>query len=289
MDGILNFNKPTGWSSHRVVSCVRKWTRQRRVGHAGTLDPLASGVLLICLGQATRVAEYLMASDKVYLARLCLGVTTDTYDATGQVTGTGEVRVDEATLRAALERFVGLIEQVPPMYSALKHGGRPLYQLARRGVQVERAARRVHIYSIVLTRLEGPELTIQVHCSSGTYIRSLAHDIGQVLGCGAHLVALVRQASGSFRLEQAITPDQFEAAVSEGHWHELVYPLDAALQSLPAVTLDAETAQRVRYGQAVTLALPPGARCRAYDPDGNLVAVMVPRGEAWRPDKVFKR
>ncbi len=292
MDGILNFNKMQGWTSHDVVAYVRRQAGQKRVGHAGTLDPLATGVLLVCLGQATRLSEYLMASDKVYLARIQLGVTTDTYDAEGQVTGMSEVHVDEAALRTALQRFTGEIDQIPPMYSALKHDGQPLYRLARQGIQVERPPRRVRIESINLCQMAWPELTLEVHCSSGTYIRSLAHDIGQALGCGAHLTGLVRQASGSFRVEQAVSSNELEQAATERRLAELLHPLDAALQAMPAVSLDAETAQRVRHGQRVPLPLSPSPAapaCRAYDNAGQLVAVMVYRAETndWRPDKVF--
>jgi tRNA pseudouridine55 synthase len=292
MDGILNFNKAQGWTSHDVVAYVRRQVGQKRVGHAGTLDPLATGVLLVCLGQATRLSEYLMASDKVYLARVHLGVTTDTYDAEGQVSGTSDVRVDEAALQAALRRFTGEIDQVPPMYSALKQGGQRLYRLARQGVHVERPPRKVRIEAISLRQLSWPELTLEIHCSSGTYIRSLAHDLGQTLGCGAHLSGLVRLASGSFRVEQAVNASEIERAVVEGRLVELLHPLDAALQAMPAVSLDAKTTQRVRYGQSVSLPLSPGQvapTCRAYDDTGQLLAVMVYRAGAgnWRPEKVF--
>ena len=292
MDGILNFNKPQGWTSHTAVAFVRRTIRQRRVGHAGTLDPLATGVLLICIGQATRVSEYLMASTKVYLARLQLGVTTDTYDSQGQVTATQPVNVSTALIQAALQQFTGEINQVPPMYSALKRQGKRLYELARRGIEVERPARKVRIDHIIAHQVELPEMAIQVQCSSGTYIRSLAHDIGQALGCGAHMTALVRQSSGAFCVEQAIAPDQLEAAAGEGRVAELLYPLDAALQALPAVTLDAELAQRARHGQFISLpaGLQVAAACRAYDEAGRLVAVMTYRDSQamWQPDKVFQ-
>ncbi|MBS1245788.1 MAG: tRNA pseudouridine 55 synthase, partial [Chloroflexi bacterium] len=178
MDGILVVNKPQWWTSHDVVGYIRRLTHQKRVGHAGTLDPMATGVLLVCLGRATRVAEYLMDSDKMYRAVVRLGVETDTYDAEGQVVATRPVNVDESDLRAALAHFVGAIDQVPPMYSALKRDGKPLYQLARQGIEVERKPRRITIYDIALREWQSPDATIDVRCSSGTYIRSLAHDIG---------------------------------------------------------------------------------------------------------------
>jgi tRNA pseudouridine55 synthase len=289
MDGILNFNKPPDWTSHDAVARVRRLIGQKRVGHAGTLDPLATGVLLICIGQATRVAEYLMASDKIYLARIKLGVTTDTFDSTGQVTGTYTVNIDEAAIRAVLTQFTGNISQVPPMHSALKHQGQPLYKLARRGVEIERAPRQVTIGEIALQELRLPELTISVTCSSGTYIRSLAHDIGQTLGCGAHMTALTRLVSGVFSIEQAVTPDALEATANTGHFSALLHPIDAALHALPAVTLDADTIRRVRFGQAVQLSITPSPTCRAYDASGELAAIMVYRSETgdWQPDKVF--
>ncbi len=289
MDGILNFNKPIGWTSHDAVARVRRLIREKRVGHAGTLDPLATGVLLVCIGQATRVAEYLMASDKVYLARIRLGITTDTYDSQGQVTGTREVQVNEPALQAVLAKFSGEIEQVPPMYSALKHQGKPLYKLARQGVEVERAARKVTIYGLFLRELALPEFAVEVHCSSGTYIRSLAHDIGQALGCGAHMTALERRASGAFSISQAVTAAKLEEAIIQENWQMLLHPIDTALQALPAVTLEPAMAQRVRHGQKVNLPMPPASACRAYDGDGKLVALMVyqPEADSWRPDKVF--
>lgn len=296
MDGILNLAKPAGWTSHDAVAFVRRLIQQRRVGHAGTLDPIATGVLLICIGQATRVADYLMTSPKTYCATLVLGVTTDTYDSTGQVIDSRPVITDENGIRATLQQFIGDIEQVPPMYAALKHQGQPLYKLARRGITLERPARKVHIHSIILEQVQLPKVVIRVRCSSGVYIRSLAHDIGQALGCGAHMTALAREASGTFTLSAAIAPAAFEAAVAENRWSELLYPLDAALQAWPATTLDEAATQRVRQGQAVRLNLPPPASaeaaprlCRAYDAQGRLVAVMVYRADSnvWRPDKVF--
>jgi len=292
MDGILNFDKPLGWTSHDAVAHVRRTIRQKRVGHAGTLDPLATGVLLICIGQATRVSEYLMASDKTYLAHIRLGVTTDTYDSEGQVVDTQPVSVTPA-LQTVLQQFVGEIEQVPPMYSALKHKGERLYKLARRGIQVERAARQVRISTITLHHANLPDFAIEVQCSSGTYIRSLAHDIGQALGCGAHLTGLVRQASGAFHVDQAITPARLEVAIAEEHLSELLHPIDAALQDLPAFTLDAELAQRVQHGQFIKLPInlqSSATICRAYDETGQLIAVMIYRDsqDMWQPDKVFR-
>jgi len=291
MDGILVVNKPQRWTSHDVVGYIRRLTHQKRVGHAGTLDPMATGVLLVCLGRATRVAEYLMDSDKMYRAVVRLGVETDTYDAEGQVVATRPVNVDESDLRAALAHFVGAIDQVPPMYSALKRDGKPLYQLARQGIEVERKPRRITIYDITLRAWQPPDATIDVRCSSGTYIRSLAHDIGAVLrgACGAHLIALTRLASGSFTLEDAVTLEDLTGPEDlSGHLH----PLDAALQDLPVLTLDADQARRIVLGQAISVggveAL-AGTLCRAHDASGALLAIMVfdAAAQVWRPKKVL--
>jgi tRNA pseudouridine55 synthase len=292
MDGILVVNKPLGWTSHDVVARVRRLTHQKRVGHAGTLDPMATGVLLVCLGRATRVAEYLMASDKTYRAVVRLGVETDTYDAEGQVVGTRPVDVDESALRGALQKFVGEIDQVPPMYSALKREGKPLYKLARQGVEVERAARRVTIHDITLREFMSPDVTIDVRCSPGTYIRSLAHDVGAALrgACGAHLTALTRLASGSFTIDDAV---KLEDLTGLADLSGLLRPMDAALQALPAVTLDADQARRITQGQAIQLnrveALAQTPLCRAYDIRGKLIALIAYDSVAqlWRPRKVL--
>ena len=290
MDGILIINKPPGWTSHDVVARVRRLTHHaaRRVGHAGTLDPMATGVLLVCLGRATRVAEYLMASDKTYRAVIRLGVETDTYDAEGQVVATRPVDVDESALRSTLGKFVGEIDQVPPMYSAIKREGKPLYKLARLGVEVEREPRHVKIHDITLREFLPPDLTIDVRCSSGTYIRSLAHDIGSALGCGAHLTALTRLASGTFTLDNAVTLQDLTGLDLPG----LLHPLDAALQDLPAVTLDANQARRIVMGQAIPASRVEalaGSLHRAYDADGALLAIVAydSTTPAWRPKKVL--
>lgn len=288
--GILNINKPKGLTSHDVVSRVRRISGQRRVGHAGTLDPMATGVLLLCLGQATRVSEYLMASPKTYQARVRLGISTDTYDSEGQIVDQrdcGDISRQQVT--RALEDMVGALEQTPPMYSAIKHQGTPLYRLARRGETVERKPRRVVIHALELLDWEPPDMEATIHCSKGTYIRSLAHDLGQRLGCGAHLTALTRLASGRFQLSDALTLDQVEHAAEHGELAALLLPIDAALQAFPAITVDCELASRIQFGQRVQLPDPPqGNLLRAYAPDGTLVALLRFRSDReWQPHKVF--
>jgi len=290
ISGILNLDKPAGMTSHDVVARVRHLLGIRKVGHAGTLDPMATGVLLICLGQATRVAEYLMRSDKIYRAEIRLGVTTDTHDAEGQVIKTAKVNVGEEEVREALASFVGQIEQVPPMYSALKREGIPLYRLARKGIVVERKPRTVKVHRIKLLDWSPPLVTIEVTCSPGTYIRALARDLGERLGCGAHLAALTRLASGRFTLDEAVSLDKLAEAAAQGRWQELLHPLDAALQDFPAVTLDEAAERRVRFGQQVAIEHSgPEPFCRAYSTRGELVALLRydPQTGLWQPKKVF--
>ena len=310
-DGILNLNKPRGLTSHDVVDRVRALTGIRRVGHAGTLDPLATGVLVVCVGRATRVAEYLMAGKKVYRARVRLGITTDTYDAEGQVVAEEACDVNRDQVKAALVQFRGAITQTPPVYSAIKHKGTPLHRLARRGVEVEQIlqskARQVEIFRLELTTWEPPDCTLEIACSSGTYVRSLAHDLGKALGCGAHLTGLTRLASGKFRLEDAVTLEELAQAAAEDRWPDLLHPIDTAVLHFPALHLDADAARRVCSGQAVKACL-QGHRqaresecveaggegevprlARAYGPDGTFLALVayVPETDVWRPHKVF--
>ena len=297
-DGILNLDKPRGPTSHDVVARVRALTGIRRVGHAGTLDPLATGVLLVCVGRATRVAEYLMAGQKVYRARVRLGITTDTYDAEGQVVAEAPVEVNRTQVEAALAQFRGLIAQLPPMYSAVKHKGTPLHRLARRGAEVQREPRQVEIFRLELTAWEPPECTLEMTCSPGTYVRALAHDLGQALGCGAHVSGLIRLASGDFRLEDTVTLEELAQAAVEGRWPDLLHPIDAALTRFPALHLDADAARRLCSGQAVANGELRIANresrsvelVRVYGPDGTFLALAAydPGADVWRPRKVFR-
>jgi tRNA pseudouridine55 synthase len=294
LSGILNIDKPQGWTSHDVVARVRRLSGQKRVGHAGTLDPRATGVLLVCLGQATRVSEYLMRGRKVYRAAVHLGLSTDTYDAEGRVTaGAPEVNVTLPQLEEALSAFVGRIEQTPPMYSALKHQGTPLYKLARQGKTVERKPRPVEIYDIKLLDWSSPVLTIEVTCSPGTYLRSLAHDLGQRLGCGAHLSSLTRLASGHFTLDKAIGLDDLGEAFAAGRWAELIHPLDEALLDLEAITFGSQAERQIRFGQQVQGPTPSlsSSLCRAYSAEGELIALLQYDAQTglWQPKKVFSQ
>ncbi len=241
-------------TSHDVVQRVRRWSGQRRIGHTGTLDPFASGVLVLCLGVATRLAEYYTGHDKVYRAHVRLGTATDTYDPLGQVVETCPLpHLDEARVRSVLEAFLGPQEQVPPVFSAIRQGGERLYHKARRGERVQVKPRRITVHRLELLELLPPDrLHIRVHCSAGTYIRSLAHDLGRALGSCAHLSYLRREASGPFHVDQAHTLDAVREAALAGRLRELLLPLGVGLH-LPRVQLDPETARRLGQGQRVPI------------------------------------
>ncbi len=248
MLGFLLVDKPAGMTSHDVVRRVRRLSGVKRVGHAGTLDPLATGLLPVAIGEATRLIEYLADRDKGYLAVMRLGAQTDTQDSEGVVTATGEWEsITAQQLQSVLVRCTGEIEQVPPMYSALKRDGVPLYKLARQGQEVERAARRVEIVELELIRFDPPDVELRVLCSKGTYIRTLCHDIGLMLGCGAHMTALRRYRHGRFDLEQAVPLAQAEEAGRDGLAELLLSPL-AALSDLPQARVDAAGRMRLRNG-----------------------------------------
>ncbi|HRO62098.1 MAG TPA: tRNA pseudouridine(55) synthase TruB [Burkholderiaceae bacterium] len=252
VDGILLLDKPKGLSSNDALVRARRLLNALKAGHGGTLDPMATGLLPLMFGEATKFAQDALDADKTYLAELTLGVTTDTADAEGQVLQRRAVNVDETALRAACDAFVGGIEQVPPMHSALKRDGKPLYEYARAGIEVERKARPVKIHSIALLDWmpggDAPRATIRVRCSKGTYIRTLAADIGERLGCGAHLSALRRESVGRLGVEQAIGLDALEALSLEARRARLDPP-DALLADLPRVDLDESASARFRNGQ----------------------------------------
>jgi tRNA pseudouridine55 synthase len=271
-----------------MVSAVRRGTGQRRVGHAGTLDPLATGLLIICLGAATRLSEYLAGKDKRYTATVRLGQATDTYDAQGQVTAVSAELPGREAVEAALASFRGPQQQVPPAFSAIKRGGQKAYDLARRGQTVTLEARPVEFYALSLAAWQPPDCVLEVHCSAGTYVRSLAHDLGQRLSCGAHLAALRRTASGYSTVAEAVTLADLQAAFGARDWQRYLRPADSAVADWPAVPLPAEAAARIQRGQAVPLTA-GGAYGRAYDPAGEFIAVLRadPAAGLWRPDKVF--
>ncbi len=290
MDGILNVRKPVGPTSHDVVAMLRRLSGQRRIGHAGTLDPAASGVLLLCLGKATRVLEYMANYDKEYCAEVRFGFATDTYDAEGSPLGEPVApSFDRPQLAAALASFEGSSEQVPPAYSALKVGGQPAHRLARAGHSVALAARRVDIASINLLQWQPPYAVFLVRCSKGTYVRSLAHDLGQRLGCGAHLSGLCRTASGPFHLRDAASLAQLHVAFTEGFAEQFVHAADEAMLQLPVALLGNGSVRRVTQGQAWQGPQEADAPvCRAYDASGSMVALLHQAAPGlWQPRKVF--
>jgi tRNA pseudouridine55 synthase len=290
LDGFLVVDKPSGWTSHDVVEKLRRAApRGSKVGHAGTLDPMATGVLVVCFGAATRLAEWATADDKRYVAEVTLGVETDTYDADGTVLAERPVDVTREQVEVALATLRGRIEQVPPAYSAIKVGGQKMYDRARRGQAVTVEPRTVDVHRLDLLRFEPPQLQLDVLCSKGTYVRSLAHDLGARLGCGAHLSALRRSASGGFRLDEATGVDEAAAAIKDGRGDALLLPLERAVEALLAVALVEPLAARLRQGQGVDS--PPtadeGVLGRAYGEDGRLLAIVERRQGAWWPRKVF--
>jgi tRNA pseudouridine55 synthase len=298
MDGILNINKATGMTSHDVVAKIRKILKQKRVGHAGTLDPAASGVLPICIGQGTRVAEYLSESGKAYQADILYGIVTDTYDSEGSIIRTASAADLTLTkIEETLPHFLGAQMQQPPRYSAIKIQGQPAYKRARAGEELSLAARPITITSLEILAWEPPRLTLAIECSKGTYIRSLAYDLGERIGCGAHLSALIRTRSGPFILLESITLEQLTAAASTGTVAERLYPPDTALQAYPAIQLDADTAARVLHGNPflyephppTTSSLSPLSLARVYDPNDNFLAIAEwqPDQNLWHPKKVF--
>ncbi len=293
MSGILNIDKPAGMTSHDVVAAIRRASKEQRVGHAGTLDPLATGVLLVCIGSATRIIEHLQDHPKKYRADIHLGVTTDTYDAEGQVTYRApSVDIDRAQVEEALAGFRGTIQQVPPMYSALKREGRPLYELARAGLEVEREPRTVEIFRLEITDWKPPIIQMEVECSKGTYIRSLAHDLGKKLGVGAHLRGLVRLASGRFTLDGAESLATVEDSFKNNYWMYLIHALDEALLEYDAIIVDGDTEERIRQGRQVESPGPVQTRyARAYSLQGDFIGLLKHDRWTglWQPDKVFPK
>lgn len=293
LNGLLNVNKPAGYTSFSIVARVRHLSGEKRVGHAGTLDPAASGVLPLCLGQATRVVEYLQQCPKEYMAGIELGVSTDSYDGEGLITGRGELHnISRAMVEGVLQSFEGTIDQVPPAFSAVKVGGRKSYTLARAGHEVILQPRKVHIHHIQLVRFELPYLKLNISCSKGTYIRSLANDLGERLGCQAYLKDLERISYGPFKIDDAVTPHQLQKAFGERHIDHLLYPLDCALAGSDRVYLDEIQAGIVEKGLDIPLDMQSTCSkdyCSVYTADGRLLAVMkfATENGLWHPQKVF--
>jgi tRNA pseudouridine55 synthase len=292
ISGILVADKPTGMTSHDVVQAIRMGTGIRRAGHTGTLDPRASGVLVILIGPAVRLSEYVSASDKRYQAIIRLGASTDTFDADGKFTRRSDapVNVTEQQFEETLKKFVGRIEQTPPPYSAVKVQGRKAYEMAREGEEVDLAPRIIDVYHLEVLEWAPPEVVVDVHCSSGTYVRSLANDMGNELGCGAYLVGLRRTKSGRFSLRDATPLRKLQEAFRAGDWYKYLIPAAEALADWPALELDPDQVEAVKHGHRVPA--PEGATAgmvRGVSMAGELVALMEfdETAREYQPKKVF--
>ncbi|MEN6570913.1 MAG: tRNA pseudouridine(55) synthase TruB [Anaerolineaceae bacterium] len=289
ISGVLVVDKPTGMTSHDVVQVIRRGTNIRRAGHTGTLDPRASGVLVVLIGPAVRLSEYVSASDKRYQAVITLGKTTDTYDEDGRVTSSSEVNITEERFDEELQKFVGEIEQVPPPYSAVKVKGRKAYDMARKGEEVELAPRIINVYSLELLEWAPPEVVIDVYCSSGTYVRSLAHDLGERLGCGATLTGLRRTKSGRFTLRDAVPLRKLNDAFVDGTWYQYLIPAAEALSDWPTVEVNTDQMDVLRHGNRIPAENPAGPKAIGVNEQGELVALLEldEASREWQPKKVF--
>jgi tRNA pseudouridine55 synthase len=293
MNGILVIDKPRGWTSHDVVNKARRVLRERRIGHTGTLDPLATGVLVLCIGQATRLVRYLEADDKEYTAEMRLGILTDTQDADGRPVAQRAYQAPgRDAIEAVLNAFRGELLQVPPAYSALKVNGVPSYRLARAGKEPRHRERPVTIHAIALLSYEEPLVRFRVHCSKGTYIRTLCADIGERLGPGGHLTALRRERSGLFSIGQAKSMEHLEQIAASGGGQGILVPMDEALQAMPSVALSPDDARRIAHGNpctctAVVRCPADGERVRILDSEGKLLGVAVGRMGMLHPETVL--
>jgi tRNA pseudouridine55 synthase len=290
VSGVLVVDKPINMTSHDVVQVIRRGTGIRRAGHTGTLDPRASGVLVILIGPAVRLSEFVSASDKRYQATIRLGSTTDTYDAEGSLTDvTSEINVTEDEFNNILDRFVGEIEQVPPPYSAVKVKGRKAYEMARKGEEVILEPRKINVFSLEVLEWDPPEAVIDVFCSSGTYVRSLTNDLGQALGTGAYLVGLRRTKNGRFTLRDAIPLRRIKEAFDAGDWYRYLIPAAEALSEWPLIELDADQVEKVRHGHRIPAEPGETGWARGVSEQGDLVALIEVNEETgeWQPRKVF--
>ena len=278
LDGVLLLDKATGLSSNSALQQARRLYRAEKAGHTGVLDPLATGLLPVCFGQATKFAQYLLDADKAYIATLRLGQATDTGDAEGSIIATSHTEISQTDFQVACQQHLGAQQQLPPMYSALKHQGKPLYQYARQGIDIQRQPRNIHIHNIQILRFQFPEAQISVQCSKGTYIRTLAEDIAKQLGTYAHLTALRRTATAGFDIAQTHTLDAL-AALSEAERDALLLPCDALMHYLPRINVDNEAARKLRFGQTAPYtpsgSLKSNTPLRAYDENGVFIGLVA--------------
>lgn len=279
MNGIILVDKPQDWTSHDVVAKLRGVLHERRIGHSGTLDPLATGLLVVFVGRATRAVEFAEADSKEYLAGLRLGVSTDTQDITGNIVAESAALPDEAALREALGRFIGDIEQIPPMYSAIKIGGKKLYELARRGESVERAPRKITVSAIDIAGRDGDDYILNISCSKGTYVRTLCSDIGEALGCGACMSSLRRTRAGVFSVDDAHSLADIEAAAREGRLSDIILPVDTLFASFPKLTVSQSAAKRLKNGNIIKISAEDGDYRVYSDPEEFLLLGRVEGGK----------
>ena len=285
IDGVLLLDKPVGLSSNIALQKAKRLYRAEKAGHTGTLDPFATGLLPLCLGEATKFSQFLLDADKEYLAEVKFGVRTSSGDPEGDVIAERPVQLGRSDVQAALAGFMGEIEQVPPMHSALKHAGRPLYEYARKGIEIERKARHVVVRELEVVAFAGDQCTLRVHSGKGFYVRALADDLGEVLGCGAHLQGLRRTGVGPFRIEQAQLLEEL-AELDEAVRDTRLMPADIMVESLTPLPLDLEAAWQICHGQPIWLPrLSLGSQFRLYAPDGRFLGV----GEVNQDGKVAPR
>lgn len=290
VSGVLVVDKPIGLTSHDVVQIIRRGTGIRRAGHTGTLDPRASGVLVVLVGPAVRLSEYVSASDKRYQATIQLGRSTDTFDSEGAITkSTPLENISEDQFNQILEGFVGEIEQVPPPYSAVKVKGKKAYEMARKGQEVDLEPRIINVYNLEVLEWAPPEVVIDVYCSSGTYVRSLANDLGEALGTGAHLIGLRRTKSGQFTLRDAVPLRRLKESFDAGDWYQFLIPAAEALGDWPMIELNADEVDLVRHGHRVPAEPDASGWVRGLTQQGDLVALLEHDAETseWQPRKVF--
>lgn len=279
MNGIILVDKPQDWTSHDVVAKLRGVLHERRIGHSGTLDPLATGLLVVFVGRATRAVEFAESDSKEYIAGLHLGVSTDTQDITGNIVAESAALPDEAALREAIGRFIGDIEQIPPMYSAIKIGGKKLYELARRGESVERAPRKITVSAIDIAGRDGDDYILNISCSKGTYVRTLCSDIGEALGCGACMSSLRRTRAGVFSVDDAHSLADIEAAVREGRLSDIILPVDTLFASFPKLTVSQSAAKRLKNGNIIKISAEDGEYKVYSDSDEFLLLGRVECGK----------
>ena len=293
VSGVIVVDKPVGLTSHDVVQSIRRGTGIRRAGHTGTLDPRASGVLVVLLGPAVRLSEFVSAADKRYQTTLRLGTSTNTYDAEGRITHSVDARtITEEQFINVIKNYEGEIEQMPPPYSAVKVEGRHSYDRARQGEEVELEPRKINVYSLDLLEWDPPEAVLDVYCSSGTYVRSLANDLGNDLGTGAYLIGLRRTKSGQFTLRDSVSLRQLQDAFLAGEWSKYLIPASEALGDWPMIELDGELVEKIRHGHRIPaepFTETKDGLVRAVSQQGDLVALLklIEEDQEWQPKKVF--